>query len=514
VSDAASVVVDFPTFNGPRGFQGDKGDTGDGISTLASMANVSPSADDSFILSEQRRAGTFHYRTGNFTAAVTADPLQGIYVPLASDPTGASGCWVRSFVGTVYPSWWGAAGDGVTNDTAALQSAITLAGPRGATVAIDDRHLVDTDLIVTANVTLRSRYGLIETPKDNASYPYDGLAGIILNPLATIRLKGGATIDGVLIQRKGIAYPATVSAFAGTAITIEGDGAYIANSAIFGFDQAIKAIGYQRPRIGRVNIDCNNGIYLENAFDVPYLAGVHCWPFTNVGSGALTTAHRPGAAFKFVNSDWPKLTDCFAFGYYRGIHSDGSDDLIAVNCSVDGTQLLSGSIGVLVENDALRNQFVGLKVSSQDIGVYVSTTLSAISRTQIIGAHLTTSAAHALFVNMGDVAISASTLIGAPYGVSGTAVSSRFTITGNRFGSISHAADQPHWRRRHREDHDQRQRLRRLHRQPGGWRGDRLGRCGLDHHSAEQRRRVPADRHHHDQPAATWLGRAARDLAL
>ena len=39
--------------------------------------------------------GVFIKKAGDFTAKVTADTLSGVYAPSDSDPTGASGCWVR-----------------------------------------------------------------------------------------------------------------------------------------------------------------------------------------------------------------------------------------------------------------------------------------------------------------------------------------------------------------------------------------------------------------------------------
>ena len=50
---------------------------------------------------------------------------QGIYVPPASDPSGATGAWVRTYVGSVNVRWFGAAGDGTTDDGAAFLAAIT-----------------------------------------------------------------------------------------------------------------------------------------------------------------------------------------------------------------------------------------------------------------------------------------------------------------------------------------------------------------------------------------------------
>jgi hypothetical protein len=52
--------------------------------------------------------GNFLYTIGDFTSQVTADTLHGIYVPLDSDPTGASGCLVRQYNGAVSVLWYGA----------------------------------------------------------------------------------------------------------------------------------------------------------------------------------------------------------------------------------------------------------------------------------------------------------------------------------------------------------------------------------------------------------------------
>ncbi len=59
---------------------------------------------------------------------VQADPQQAVYIAPNSDATGASGAWVRVLDAdkTIKPEWFGAAGDGTTNDTDAFYAASVL----------------------------------------------------------------------------------------------------------------------------------------------------------------------------------------------------------------------------------------------------------------------------------------------------------------------------------------------------------------------------------------------------
>ena len=67
--------------------------------------------------------GEFVFNTSDLSASVTADTLSGIYVAPNSDPTGASGAWVRDFTSTINVAWWGAALDGDADDSGELQAA-------------------------------------------------------------------------------------------------------------------------------------------------------------------------------------------------------------------------------------------------------------------------------------------------------------------------------------------------------------------------------------------------------
>jgi hypothetical protein len=111
---------------GPQGQIGPAGDVGRVVSRAA-MAAIAAGAGATRMLVEEGREGLFVFTDADLSILVTADPLQGVFVAPALDPTGASGAWVRSFTGAIAPEWFGAVADGVTDDHPPLQGSIDLA---------------------------------------------------------------------------------------------------------------------------------------------------------------------------------------------------------------------------------------------------------------------------------------------------------------------------------------------------------------------------------------------------
>lgn len=96
--------------------------------SITNLSRIDSSIYNSVILLEDNKQGLFKWDPSNQSANVAIDTLMGIYVPPESDLTGASGAWVRVVENDNNVKWWGAVGDGVTNDTSALQVAINVSG--------------------------------------------------------------------------------------------------------------------------------------------------------------------------------------------------------------------------------------------------------------------------------------------------------------------------------------------------------------------------------------------------
>ena len=97
--------------------------SGSAVPSRAALAAAAGSKI-SLMLGEAGREGLFAWTGGNQAALVTADPAQGMAIAPASDPSGASGAWVRKFSGPLSVRWFGATGNGVTDDSGAFIAAL------------------------------------------------------------------------------------------------------------------------------------------------------------------------------------------------------------------------------------------------------------------------------------------------------------------------------------------------------------------------------------------------------
>lgn len=99
--DGDTVLLTF-TPAGDKGQTGNTGadgadgaDAGSAAATRTALAALTPSGGDVATLTETGHEGGFVFSTADLSSQVAADPTQSKYVAPASDPTGASGAWVR-----------------------------------------------------------------------------------------------------------------------------------------------------------------------------------------------------------------------------------------------------------------------------------------------------------------------------------------------------------------------------------------------------------------------------------
>lgn len=270
-----------------------------------------------------------------------------------------------------------AIGDGVADDSAAFAAAFAILGTNGGTVTYPySKKFFVSNLTIPANCTLRgpsSHWGITGF---SGSALLASLSSIQVASVGTISLGAGATIDGCLIYRAGMAFPAAdQSSFAGVALTASGDDVSIFDSMILGFVTAYSSINFNRPILVRVLFDCVNGVLINNCGDVGKLHACHGWPFSAAPGTPQMGTQRGGFGFQLIDvGDWTKVTDCFSFNYFRGFNVSSADHCVLLGCGADGFNGFTNSIGILIDGTSRDTALVACQAAAHNIGIVVDTT--------------------------------------------------------------------------------------------------------------------------------------------
>lgn len=213
----------------------------------------------------------------------------------------------------ISPRLFGGIGDGVTDDTEAVQAAVDEAALGvGAVDLSGGRWLIDSaDLNISEGVFVLGPWLNLG---EQSSLDWSNIkSSIILNPAYTIRLNGDFSgLRGLGIFRKGLTQATTVregvtavAAFAGTAVTVgtgvgkSANDSYFGHCLVLGFDTLYSNYDNERPRVEYISGDCVNGIKNARVFDMNHLSHCHLWPFVtcrlNPVGYAVTGASDNGA---------------------------------------------------------------------------------------------------------------------------------------------------------------------------------------------------------------------------
>ena len=347
---------------------------------------------------------------------------------------------------TVYAEDFGAIGDGVTNDTAAVQAALNSFGAGGGEVVFRNRYLLDSQLTIPENCRLLgtfSPFGIL--PWQSKTADHSLASTLIVNPAYSIVLSAGSQLENLSVIRKGTAKAEpTTASFAGTAIFGHGvelnemDGIVLRNLQILGFELAIDLDFAPRSVIDYVSGDNKNGIRYGTIYDVIRISNIHMWPFHTIGAGQVGAAHNRGgiALYLGARNDIAEITNVFSYGYFRGINlGESIGTATFVNCHADNTRLHPNSIGVLLEGGSDHTTFVGCSSYSNDHGFWCSPLAS--DNIHFTNCRAVANAGYGWRVERGTVRLTACEVNASAYGVSVNAAGSIATVDGCSFSAVT-----------------------------------------------------------------------------
>ncbi len=171
----------------------------------ADLTALDTTKDQFAYLAEDGRQGLIRWKTGDFSAQVASDILQGIY--FKADAIDATvGAWARdNDPRTIYASWFGSKGDGgVTDNTLPINQALAHLPPTGGEVIIGRGLHTHTGPIVLGDGTtgvVSTRSGMILRGQGQPPMPTT-VFGTFTNEPATALIYNG-TVAGPQISLEG-----------------------------------------------------------------------------------------------------------------------------------------------------------------------------------------------------------------------------------------------------------------------------------------------------------------------
>ncbi len=261
---------------------------------------------------------------------------------------------------------FGAVGDGATDDTAAINSALTYAKSIGSGVFLPAGvYRISGTLLIPGGVSLEGEgwqpytaTGVTNT-RGNGTYIQVLHAG---SPAILVQKDGASRTSGARIRGIGMFWSHATPSGGWTptvydwAIKVDrADDVTVEDVLLINPYKGIQITGTLAEPAGRLNLvrvfgqPILTGVEIDFSADVTCLDRVHFWPFWSDNANVLAWMKANNATFlKSNRNDNAQLSNIFGFGYARGIH-------ISLNASGTTSRMLGANIDF---DDCVRAFFV------------------------------------------------------------------------------------------------------------------------------------------------------------
>ncbi len=301
-------------------------------STITSL-QLAPSAVSSLALSNGAVTSAKLASNAVVTAAladgaVTSNKLAAGSVTAAAIANGAVGLanlnFTLGYVNAQNPPYL-AKGNGTTDDTAAIQSALNDAGTKGGGVVFlpVGNYYLAGHLTVPFHTTLA---GVWRAPTAYSQYRGTTLLAVEnagnTSGVPFITLQGpNSMLEGMTIYYPNqvlanppTAYPWAIRAGGGDNVTIQN---VLMVNPYLGVDFATQTSGRHLIR-GLYGQPLLVGIAVDQCYDIGRIMDVHFWPFWTQDARIEAFTESSGVTFDFMRTDWEVVQDIFCWGYSIG----------------------------------------------------------------------------------------------------------------------------------------------------------------------------------------------------
>ncbi|MGV1985573.1 hypothetical protein ACQZ5N_03065 [Agrobacterium sp. 22-221-1] len=306
---------------------------------------------------------------------VPGDDGAASYRKVNSEPThagkfqSADGAWWELAERRRTPEMFGAAGTGLVSDVAALQNALNSFGILGGILYADKDYLIDADLTVPNNVELRLPISVLGLGQVSQQL-FKRSGRLRISPAATVNLLAGSLISGGVSIRSSMAGPEVNSAaYAGTALTANGNYCRVAGMLFVGFSRPFTSTGFNGVVFENNYFDCLNGPRVINDADRPAFRCNRGHPYGTIeATGRIETfdttnwAYRPGIGYEFDGCAWPVDDNNWAYGYNISARFGNCSNPTSEGSSYEGhfantAPYILSSAGILVEGTTTGGKF-------------------------------------------------------------------------------------------------------------------------------------------------------------
>lgn len=252
---------------------------------------------------------------------------------------------------------YGAQGDGVTDDTNAIQSALNDVADGGGGIVFlpTGNYFLQTHLSVPAYTSLvgvfqapqafSQNYGTTLLAVENAGNATGTPFITLVGPDSTAR---GLTVfyPNQTVTNPPVAYPWTLQGGGGDNVTVE-------DVLLVNPYQAIDLATNPSPRHlirGVYGQPLLTGIQVDQCYDIGRILDVHFWPFWSQSPVIYAYLSANAVSFSFQRTDWEVVQDVFSYGYHLGASFTAST------------------------NGSMNGQMSNVNFDNVDIGLYAQST--------------------------------------------------------------------------------------------------------------------------------------------